>query len=73
MIVSFVFAFRAYAVNGYEAHANARIAASRAPPNRRPTRTRPRTASRSNAIDVACAAGSVSHFPLQPKTSVAGT
>ena len=43
MIVSFVFAFRAYAVNGYEAHANARIAARRAPPKRRPTRTRPRT------------------------------
>ena len=29
--------------------------------------------SRSNAIEVACAAGSVSHFPLQPKMRVAGT
>ena len=27
---------------------------------------------RSNAIDVACAAGSLSHFPDQPKASTAG-
>ena len=73
MIVSFVFAFSAYAVNGYATQANARIVASRGPPNRSRRATSPRRASRSNAIDVACAAGSESHFPLHPKTSVAGT
>ena len=73
MIASFVFAFSVYAVNGYAAQPKPSNAASRTPPNRSPTRTSPRIASRSNAIDVACAAGSESHFPLQPKIDVAGT
>ena len=74
MIASFVFALSVYAVNGYAAQREAR-AARRAvrPPNRSPTRTSPRIASRSNAIEVACAAGSESHFPLHPKIEVAGT
>ena len=33
----------------------------------------PSSASRSNAIDVACAAGSSSHLPAQPKAATAGT
>ena len=73
MIASFVFAFSVYAVNGYAAHANASSAARRRPPNRSPMRTSASTASRSNAIDVACAAGSESHFPLHGKTATAGT
>ena len=68
MIASFVFAFSVYAVNGYAAHANASSTASRRPPNRSPMRTSASTASRSNAIEVACAAGSESHFPLHGKT-----
>src|SRR6478672_3413852 len=64
---SFVFEFDAYCVNGYAAQANARVAASCMPPNRRPTSHSPSMQSRSKAIDVKCAAGSVSHLPLQPK------
>ena len=73
MIASFVFAFSVYAVNGNAAQPKARSAASRIPPKRSPTSTSARTARRSNAIEVACAAGSESHFPLQPKAHVAGT
>ena len=73
MIVSFVFAFRTYAVKGNAVQANARVAARRGPPKRSPTSTSPRIVSRSNAIEVACAAGSESHFPLQSKIAVAGT
>ncbi len=42
------------------------------PPKRRPTRSRPRTASRSKAIAVACAAGSVSHLPDQRQDQADG-
>ena len=73
MIASFVFALSVYAVKGYAAHANTSNAARRRPPNRMPTSARPRIVRTSNAIEVACAAGSESHFPLQPKIDVAGT
>ena len=66
MIASFEFAFETYCVNGYAAHANASVAASRGPPKRMPTSASPSNASRSNRIDVACAAGRASHFPDQP-------
>ena len=56
---SFVFELDAYCVNGYAAHANASVAASCRPPKRRPTSQSPSMQSRSNAIDVKCAAGSV--------------
>ena len=69
MIASFVFAFSVYAVNGYAAHANASSTASLRPPKRSPMSTSASTASRSNAIDVACAAGSESHFPLHGKSA----
>ena len=71
--MSFVFAFSAYAVNGYAAHAKASPAARRLPPSRLPTSTSPASVSRSKAIEVAWAAGSVSQRPLQPNASVAGT
>src|SRR5688572_28920330 len=67
MIASFVFAFSVYAVNGYAAHANPSSTASLRPSNRSPMSTSATTASRSNAIDVAWAAGSESHFPLHGK------
>ena len=73
MIASFELALRVYAVNGYAAQAKARSTASRRPPYRRPTRKSASAASRSNAIEVACAAGSESHFPLHGKTATAGT
>jgi hypothetical protein len=72
MIESFVFAFNVYAVNGYATQANASVAASRPPPKRKPTRARPSRVSRSKTIAVACAVGSVSHFPLHPNTRNAG-
>ena len=71
-IASFVFELETYCVNGYAAHANASVAARRVPPKRRPTSASPSRQSRSNAIDVACAAGRSSHFPLQPRTRYAG-
>src|SRR5213076_2458862 len=67
MSASFVFEFETYWVNGYAAHANASTAASRWPPKRRPTRKRPSSVSRSSAIEVKCAAGKSSHFPVQPR------
>src|SRR5262245_47968055 len=72
MIASFVFEFSVYAVNGYAAQPNASSTASRGPPKRSPTRTRSSAARRSNAIEVAWAAGSESHLPLQPKIATAG-
>ena len=66
MIASFVFELDAYCVNGYAAHANASIAPSRAPPKRQADEPEAEHASRSNAIDVKCAAGRASHLPLQP-------
>ena len=66
MIASFVFEFETYCVNGYAAHANASTAPSRIPPNRSPTNQRPRIVRRSKRIDVRCAVGRSSHFPLQP-------
>ncbi len=72
MIASFVFEFDAYCVNGYAAHANASVAASRAPPKRRPTRKRPIIDNRSNRIDVKCTEGRLSHFPLQPNARKPG-
>src|ERR687884_1684091 len=71
-IASFVFELDTYCVNGYAAQANASVAPSRIPPKRRPTSPRPRMQSRSKRIAVACAAGSESHFPLQPKIRYPG-
>jgi hypothetical protein len=68
MIVSFVFELEEYCVNGYAAQANASVAASLKPPNRRPTSQRPIMLRMSNAIEVKCAAGRSSHFPLHPRT-----
>src|SRR5581483_6905404 len=66
MIASFVFEFETYCVNGYAAHANASTAPSRRPPKRSPTNQSPRIVRRSQRIDVRCAVGRLSHFPLQP-------
>src|SRR5205814_8686617 len=66
MMASFVFELRTYCVNGYAVHANTSVVASRVPPNLRPTSRSPARQSKSQRIDVACAAGSRSHFPLQP-------
>src|ERR1041384_3053015 len=68
VIASFEFAFSVYAVNGNEAHAKGSVAASRHPPNRRPTSSSPKIASRSHAMLVKCAAGRSSHLPGQPKS-----
>ena len=65
MIASFEFELSVYAVNGNASQPKASATPSGWPPKRRPTRKRPSTTSRSNAIAVACAAGSESHFPLQ--------
>src|SRR6266567_6173387 len=69
---SFVFELDAYCVNGYAVHANASVAANTGPPNRKPTSPSPRMQSRSKAITVACAAGKVSHLPLQPSARYPG-
>ena len=71
-IMSFVFELDAYCENGQATQANASVAASSRPPKRSPTSQSPTRQSRSQRIDVAWAAGSVSHFPLQPKTQYAG-
>src|SRR5918996_972528 len=71
-IESFVFELDVYCVNGYAAHANGSVAASRWPPKRQPTSASPSMHSASKAIDVKCAAGSESHFPLQPKSRKPG-
>src|SRR5205823_10439418 len=63
---SFVFELETYCVNGYATQAKASVAASLVPPKRRPTSARPSRQRRSNAIELAWAAGSVSHLPLQP-------
>ena len=67
MIASFVFAFDAYAVNGYAAHANGSVTASRQPPKRRPTRSSPSMARMSHRMLVKWAAGRSSQRPGQPK------
>ena len=69
---SLVFELDVYCVNGYAAQAKASDAASCIPPKRRPTSHNPSMQSRSKTMDVKCAAGSVSHFPLQPKSSQPG-
>ena len=56
-------------MKGYAAHANASVAASRGPPKRRPTSASPIRQSASKSSEVACAAQSSSHFPVQPKTA----
>ena len=66
--MSFVFELEAYWENGQAAQAKASAAPSCAPPNRLPANQRPTMQIRSQRIEVACTAGSVSHFPLQPKT-----
>src|SRR5207302_9441627 len=66
MIESFVFEFDAYCVNGYAAHANASVEASRVPPKRNPTRKSPTIDSRSNRSDVKCTADRLAHLPLHP-------
>src|SRR5215218_7247187 len=72
MIVSFVFEFDAYCVNGHATHAKPSVAASRSPPNLLPTSTTPRRQTRSHAIEVACAAGRSSHLPVQPNAQYPG-
>ena len=72
MIASFVFEASTYSVNGYAAQAKARVAASRDPPKRSPTSASPIRQRTSQMIEVACAAGRLSHFPLQPKIATAG-
>src|SRR2546421_611543 len=67
-IESFVFELDTYCVNGSAAHAKGSAAASIGPPNRKPTRPRPTRQRRSTTIDVRCTAGSLSHFPDQPRT-----
>src|SRR3954452_17081949 len=67
VMASFEFAFSVYAVNGNDAQANGSVTASRHPPNRRPTSSRPKIASRSHAMLVKCPAGRSSHLPCQPK------
>src|ERR671919_1941505 len=47
MIASFVFELSTYCVNGFATHAKASRAASRVRPKRKPTATKPSTASRS--------------------------
>src|SRR3954463_3699077 len=64
---SFVFELETYCVKGYATQAKASVTASLVPPNRRPTRARPSTHSRSNRIELRCAAGRSSHLPVQPR------
>src|SRR5204863_4882816 len=64
---SFVFELETYCVNGQAAQANASVTPRRGPPKRNPTSARPIRQRMSNVIDAACAAGKVSHLPLQPK------
>src|SRR5690349_13144893 len=66
-IESFVLEFDAYCENGHATHANARRAASRGPPNLRPTSASPMRQIVSKRIDVKWTAGSESHLWLQPK------
>ena len=61
-----MFELEAYCVNGYAAQANASVAPRSIPPKRRPTSSRPTAASTSKIPEVMCAAGRLSHFPLQP-------
>src|SRR5207247_7844401 len=63
---SFVFELETYCVKGYATQAKASVTASRVPPKRRPTSANPSTQRRSNRIELRCAAGRASHFPLQP-------
>ena len=70
MIASFVFECETYWVNGYAVQAKASVAASRWPPNRRPTRTRPsRRAGRKHRREAA--AGGVA-LPVPAEEPVAG-
>src|SRR5947207_9042685 len=64
---SFVFELETYYVNGQAAQANASVTPRRGPPKRNPTSARPLRQRMPNVIDAACAAGKVSHLPLQPK------
>ena len=72
MIASFELEFSVYAVKGNASQPKASAIPSPCPPKRRPTRKSPKTAIRSNAIAVAWAAGSESHFPFQSRTRTAG-
>ena len=62
MIASFALELDTYCVNGFAAHANAKTAASRVPPKRRPTAARPR-ASTSKSRVVNRTAGRRPDFP----------
>ena len=66
-IVSFVFELAAYWLNGQATQANASVAASRAPPNRRPTSASLSRQMPSKRIEVNLTAGRLSHLWLQPK------
>ena len=71
-IESFVFELATYWVNGYAAQANMSTDASKAPPNRKPTRPRPMRQTMSTATAVIRAAGRLSHLPDQPAIQYAG-
>ena len=70
--MSFVFDIDEYWENGQATQAKPRVAASRAPPNRRPTSHMPTRQSGSQRIDVAWAVGSLSQTPDQPKAQNPG-
>jgi hypothetical protein len=67
-IASFVFDIDTYAVKGKAAQAKASAAPSHWPPNRKPTRPIPIMQSTSKITEVRCTAGSLSHFPDQPRS-----
>src|SRR6478735_710690 len=66
-IASFVFDMETYCVNGNAAQAKASAAPSQRPPKRKPTSPKPSAQSTSKMIEVRCTAGSLSHFPDQPR------
>src|SRR6266511_445318 len=71
-IESFVFDISTYVVKGNADHASARAPASSGPPKRKPTSAMPSRQRKSNSTDVNFTAGSLSHFPDQPKIPYPG-
>ena len=70
---SLEFVIDAYSVNGNVTHAYASTTPRSGPRTRRPMRKHSRHASRSNAIEAACAAGRSSHCPLHGSACSNGT
>src|SRR6478752_5145706 len=71
-IASLVFDISTYVVNGNADHASASAPARAAPPYRKPTSAIPSRQRKSNNTEVNFTAGSVSHFPDQPKIPYPG-